>query len=38
MADARLDADACSAVDSTGQFGETLDLGSHLEDAVWRVD
>ncbi len=33
-----LDADACSAVDSTGQFAETLDLGIHLEDALWRVD
>ena len=34
----RLDAAACSAVDSTGQFAETLDLGVHLEDALWRVD
>ena len=34
----RLDAAACSAVDSTGQFAETLDLGLHLEDALWRVD
>ena len=34
----RLDAAACSAVDSTGQFAETLDLGMHLEDALWRVD
>lgn len=33
-----LDAAACSAVDSTGQFGETMDLGVHLEDALWRVD
>ena len=37
-ADTRLDAAACIAVDSTGQFAETLDLGSHLEDALWRVD
>src|SRR5215218_4642741 len=35
---ASLDAAACSAVDSTGQFAETLDLGLHLEDALWRVD
>jgi glucose/mannose-6-phosphate isomerase len=34
----RLDAAACRAVDSTGQFAETLDLGLHLEDALWRVD
>jgi glucose/mannose-6-phosphate isomerase len=33
-----LDAAACQAVDSTGQFGETLDLAEHLRDAVWRVD
>jgi len=33
-----LDDAACSAVDSTGQFAETLDLGLHLEDALWRVD
>jgi glucose/mannose-6-phosphate isomerase len=33
-----LDAPACQAVDSTGQFGETLDLAEHLRDAVWRVD
>ena len=33
-----LDAAACSAVDSTGQFAETLDLGVHLRDALWRVD
>src|ERR687898_301173 len=33
-----LDAAACSAVDSTGQFGETLGLAEHLRDAVWRVD
>jgi glucose/mannose-6-phosphate isomerase len=33
-----LDAAACRAVDSTGQFAETLDLAEHLRDAVWRVD
>ena len=33
-----LDAAACQAVDSTGQFAETLDLAEHLRDAVWRVD
>jgi glucose/mannose-6-phosphate isomerase len=33
-----LDAAACRAVDSTGQFGETLGLAEHLRDALWRVD
>jgi glucose/mannose-6-phosphate isomerase len=33
-----LDAAACSAVDSTGQLGETLALADHLRDALWRVD
>jgi glucose/mannose-6-phosphate isomerase len=33
-----LDAAACQAVDSTGQFGETLGLAEHLRDALWRVD
>src|SRR5215207_3903021 len=33
-----LDAAACGAVDSTGQFGETLGLAEHLRDALWRVD
>src|SRR5215203_6963653 len=33
-----LDAAACSAVDSTGQFAETLGLSEHLRDALWRVD
>src|SRR5215216_2699048 len=33
-----LDAAACGAVDSTGQFGETLGLSEHLRDALWRVD
>src|ERR687889_655835 len=34
----RLDAAACKAVDSTGQFGEALRLADHLRDAMWRVD
>jgi glucose/mannose-6-phosphate isomerase len=38
MATHALDAAACRAVDSTGQFGETLGLAEHLRDAVWRVD
>ena len=29
---------AVSAIDSTSQFSEALDLGSHLRDALWRVD
>jgi glucose/mannose-6-phosphate isomerase len=33
-----LDAAAVAAVDSTGQFAETLDLPIHLRDALWRVD
>jgi glucose/mannose-6-phosphate isomerase len=33
-----LDAAACNAVDSTGQFAETLGLADHLRDALWRVD
>ena len=33
-----LDAAACRAVDSTGQFAETLGLSEHLRDALWRVD
>lgn len=33
-----LDAAACRAVDSTGQFAETQGLSEHLRDAVWRVD
>jgi glucose/mannose-6-phosphate isomerase len=33
-----LDVAATAAVDSTGQFAETLDLGTHLRDALWRVD
>jgi glucose/mannose-6-phosphate isomerase len=35
---AALDAAACAAVDSTGQFAETLGLAEHLRDALWRVD
>jgi glucose/mannose-6-phosphate isomerase len=35
---AALDAAACAAVDSTGQLGEVLDLGTHLRDALWRFD
>jgi glucose/mannose-6-phosphate isomerase len=33
-----LTADAVAAVDSTGQAAEMLDLGTHLRDALWRVD
>ena len=33
-----LDADACRAVDSTGQIPEALGLAEHLSDAIWRVD
>lgn len=29
---------AVTAVDSSNQFAEVLDLGSHLRDASWRVD
>ena len=35
---AALDAAACAAVDGTGQLAETLDLGLHLRDALWRFD
>jgi glucose/mannose-6-phosphate isomerase len=35
---AALDAAPCAAVDSTGQFAETLGLAEHLRDALWRVD
>src|SRR3712207_3253062 len=38
MADRVLDAAAVSAVDSTAQFSEALDLATHLRDALWRVD
>ena len=34
----QLDSAACSAIDSTGQFAESLDLAEHLRDALWRVD
>ena len=33
-----LDAAACAAIDSTGQFAESLALADHLRDALWRVD
>jgi glucose/mannose-6-phosphate isomerase len=33
-----LNAEAVAAVDSTGQAAEMLDLGTHLRDALWRVD
>jgi glucose/mannose-6-phosphate isomerase len=35
---AALDAAAVSAVDSTGQVADILDLGDHLHDALWRVE
>jgi glucose/mannose-6-phosphate isomerase len=35
---AALDAAAVAAVDSTGQAAEMLDLGDHLQDALWRVE
>jgi glucose/mannose-6-phosphate isomerase len=38
MGDRVLDAAAVSAVDSTAQFSEALDLATHLRDALWRVD
>ncbi len=33
-----LDRGAVAAVDSTNQVDEMLDLGDHLEDALWRVE
>ena len=33
-----LDAAAVAAVDSTGQVADILDLGDHLQDALWRVE
>jgi glucose/mannose-6-phosphate isomerase len=33
-----LDKTATTAVDSTSQFSETLDLSTHLLDALWRVE
>jgi len=33
-----LDRDAIAALDSTGQLGEVLELGTHLRDALWRVE
>ena len=38
MAEAALDAEAVTAVDSTRQAAEMLDLPVHLRDALWRVD
>ena len=38
MGEQVLDRAAVSAVDSTSQFSEALDLGTHLRDALWRVD
>jgi glucose/mannose-6-phosphate isomerase len=38
MAGQALDRAAVAAVDSTGQAAEMLDLGTHLRDALWRVD
>jgi glucose/mannose-6-phosphate isomerase len=35
---APLHREAVSAVDSTGQAAEILDLPAHLRDALWRVD
>jgi glucose/mannose-6-phosphate isomerase len=35
---ATLDRAAVAAVDSTGQVAETLDLPTHLQDALWRFD
>jgi glucose/mannose-6-phosphate isomerase len=35
---AALDREAVAAVDSTGQAAEICDLGTHLLDALWRVD
>ncbi len=33
-----LDRDTVAAVDSTAQIAEALDLGTHLRDALWRVE
>jgi glucose/mannose-6-phosphate isomerase len=33
-----LDGAAVAAVDSTAQMAEALDLGTHLRDALWRVE
>jgi glucose/mannose-6-phosphate isomerase len=35
---ATLDRAAVAAFDSTGQAAEICDLGTHLRDAIWRVD
>jgi glucose/mannose-6-phosphate isomerase len=33
-----LDRETVATVDSTGQMAETLDLATHLRDALWRVE
>jgi hypothetical protein len=33
-----LDRDSVAAVDSTAQFAEVLGLGTHMRDALWRVE
>src|SRR4051794_11772028 len=33
-----LDRESVAAVDSTAQIAEVLDLGTHLRDALWRVE
>ncbi len=38
MGESVLDKTATTAVDSTSQFSETLDLSTHLLDALWRVE
>ena len=38
MAASALDEAATTTVDSTSQFAETLDLSTHLLDALWRVE
>ncbi|CAA9486531.1 MAG: hypothetical protein AVDCRST_MAG65-1766 [uncultured Solirubrobacteraceae bacterium] len=38
MASSVLDKTAIRAVDSTSQFSETLDLSTHLLDALWRIE
>ena len=38
MTSSALDRQAVAAVDSTGQAAEIADLGTHLRDALWRVE
>ena len=38
MAGGALDRAAVAAVDTTGQAADILDLGTHLRDALWRVE